>query len=147
MTTQSSQVLFIFSSLLHPLIKFHLFLLIIYTFYSVAYYKFSLGYNRSIRHCSVLLFFKQVWKRNFTLTGNKSLQISRAILADFSSAVVLIFSVLSLISGSPSLFFRFLETVERVLTTVSFTFTCDYFGSLARSKYLLKIRFLWFSIR
>ena len=77
---------------------------------------------------------------NLRLSDSKSCQIFRtllSILTNFSSTVIWIVAILSLMFSSPSLFFWFLGTVSRTQTIfISFLFW-SYFSSLARSRYLL----------
>ena len=57
---------------------------------------------------------------------------------DFNNAVVWMVSILPLISSSPSLFSRFLETVLRAPTMIDITIIYhNFFSSLARSRYLV----------
>ena len=81
----------------------------------------------------------------FCQSDNKSLQVSSSflsILVDFSSAMVYMVTVFPLISSSSSLFFRFLEIVQRIPTmfgiSAIFTFHC-FFSSLEWSRYLSSI--------
>ena len=83
--------------------------------------------------CMGLLLFNslQVFLHQFlqvvfqwSLSDNKSTLVSRtllSILADFNCAVVLIVTILPLISSSPSLFSRPLETIPRAPTTIGIT--------------------------
>ena len=79
---------------------------------------------------------------HWSLSDSKSPQVSRTflgILADCSSAVVWMVSILPLISRSSSLFSKFIGTVPCAPTAIGITFTLifhSFFNSLARFRYL-----------
>ena len=75
------------------------------------------------------------WRLSDSKSPNIFLNL-QSIFTDFCSTMVCMASSLPPISHNPSLFFMFLETVLRVLTTIGIMFH-GFFSSLSRSNYLL----------
>ena len=67
----------------------------------------------------------------WSLSDSKSPQISgtlRSILADFSSAVVWVVSILLIFSSSPNFFYMFLGIVQSALIAMGITVTFWFFN-------------------